>query len=48
MMFKRTIYAFWGSFDTSVIATVRRTDWQKYIFEQTDDNVIQKCTTDVA
>ena len=31
MMFKRTIYAFWGSFDTSVIARVRRTDWQKYI-----------------
>ena len=30
-MFKRTIYAFWGSFDTSVIARVRRTDWQKYI-----------------
>ena len=28
-----TIYAFWGSFDndTSVIARVRRTDWQKYI-----------------
>ena len=28
---QKTINAFWGSFDTSVIARVRRTDWQKYI-----------------